>query len=95
MTEEFHTFIKLKESEYEPLLTDDLKINAMELLATKKLSQITIDIIIKVYRCDNNLDIVEKFIRDLISQRKYINVSYYYYYRTGNSILLYRCNNTK
>lgn len=78
MTEEFNTFIKRKESEYELLLTVDLKTNAMNLLVTKKLSQFTVDIIIKMFHCDDCLNTVEKFIRELISQEKYIYVSYYY-----------------
>lgn len=76
VTEEFYKWIKYNESEYEHVLTDELKIRAFKMVLEKKISLNTINAIVKIFKCNTRLDCMEELIRESIKQKKFKEASF-------------------
>ncbi|XP_025200796.1 exonuclease mut-7 homolog [Melanaphis sacchari] len=76
ITEEFYQWIKCNESEYEHVLTDELKIRAFKMVLDKKISFNTINSIVKIFKCNTRLDYMEELIRESIKQKKFKEACY-------------------
>jgi len=74
VTEEFYKWIKYNESEYEHVLTEELKIQAFKMVLEKKISLNTINTIVKIFKCNTHLDCMEELIRESIKQKKFKEV---------------------
>lgn len=79
VTEEFYKWIKCNESEYEHVLTDELKIQAFKMILEKKISLNTINTIVKIYKCNTRLDCMEELIRESIKQKRFKEANYKYF----------------
>lgn len=80
VTEEFYKWIKINESEnepqYEPVLTDDLKIRAFKMILEKRMCLNTINTIVKIFKCNTSLDCMEGLIRESIRQKRFKEVNF-------------------
>jgi hypothetical protein len=78
VTEEFYKWITMNESEYESMLTDELKIRAFKMILEKRMCLNTINTIVNIFKCNTNLDFMEGLIRESIRQKKFKEVNYWY-----------------
>lgn len=78
VSEEFYFWITSNESEYEPILTDELKIRAFKMILEKRMCLNTINTIVKIFKCNTNLDCMEGLIRESIKQKRFKEVNFWY-----------------
>uniref|UniRef100_A0A2S2QUZ9 Putative exonuclease mut-7 n=1 Tax=Sipha flava TaxID=143950 RepID=A0A2S2QUZ9_9HEMI len=76
ITEEFYKWITMNESEYESMLTDELKIRAFKMILEKRMCLNTINTIVNIFKCNTNLDFMEGLIRESIRQKKFKEACY-------------------
>lgn len=78
VTEQFYKWIKQKENEYEPVLSDELKIQAFQMALDKRICLNTMNILAKIFNCNTSVDLMVKLIKESIKQKKYKEVSNWY-----------------
>ncbi|VVC33796.1 Ribonuclease H-like domain,3'-5' exonuclease domain,Mut7-C RNAse domain [Cinara cedri] len=77
ITDEFYKWIKFKDSvHYEHILTDELKIEAFKMTLNKRICPKTMNTIVKIFKCNMCLDIMEGLIRESIKQKQFKEACY-------------------
>ncbi|XP_050548408.1 exonuclease mut-7 homolog isoform X2 [Daktulosphaira vitifoliae] len=76
ISEEFYKWIKIKEISYAHILTDDLKSRAYKLLLEKRIGLNTMNVVNKIFKCNESIDLMIKLIKESISQKKFKEACY-------------------
>ncbi|XP_050424575.1 exonuclease mut-7 homolog [Adelges cooleyi] len=74
--EEYYNWIKHKENNYTHILTDNLKSQAYKLVLDKQMCLNTMNVMIKIFKCNMSLDLMTELIGETIRQQKFKEACY-------------------